>query len=202
MIDSLLDMTVFTRVIEVGSLSAASREMNMSLAVVSKRLARLEDRLGVRLVNRTTRNLGMTDEGREFYKRSAEILADIADAEDSVRSRRNRASGLLRVTTTAAFARRQLGRLVPQFLQRYPDVRIELEVSDAILDLVQSGCDVAIRIGALRDSSLIARRLASNHRVFVQRRLISPSGGGLSTRETSGTIAASPLGIRPRSIGS
>jgi len=165
MIDSLLDMTVFTRVIEVGSLSAASREMNMSLAVVSKRLARLEDRLGVRLVNRTTRNLGMTDEGREFYKRSAEILADIADAEDAVRSRRNRASGLLRVTTTAAFARRQLGRLVPQFLQRYPDVRIELEVSDAILDLVQSGCDVAIRIGALRDSSLIARRLASNHRV-------------------------------------
>ena len=165
MIDSLLDMTVFTRVIEIGSLSAASREMNMSLAVVSKRLARLEDRLGVRLVNRTTRNLGMTDEGREFYKRSVEILADMADAEDAVRSRKNRASGLLRVTATAAFARRQLGRLVPQFLQRYPDVRIELEVSDAILDLVQSGCDVAIRVGALRDSSLVAKRLASNHRV-------------------------------------
>src|SRR5262249_31886268 len=145
MIDSLLDMTVFTRVIEVGSLSAASREMNMSLAVVSKRLARLEDRLGVRLVNRTTRNLGMTDEGRELYKRSVDAVPRGGDAEGGARSRRNRPSGFQRVHTPAAFARRQLGRLVPQFLQRYPDIRIELEVSDAILDLVQSGCDVGIR---------------------------------------------------------
>ena len=144
MIDSLRDLTVFTRVIDVGSLSAASRELNMSLAVVSKRLARLESRLGVRLINRTTRNLGMTDEGKEFYQRSVRIIADIADAEDSVGSRKNRVSGLLRVTATAAFARWQLGRLVPLFLQRYPDVRVELEVSDAILDLVQSRCDLAI----------------------------------------------------------
>jgi DNA-binding transcriptional LysR family regulator len=165
MIDSLLDLKVFTRVIDVGSLSAASRELNMSLAVVSKRLARLENRLGVRLINRTTRNLGMTDEGKEFYKRCVRILADLADAEDSVVSRKNHASGLLRVTTTAAFARWQLSRLVPLFLKRYPDVRVELEVSDAILDLVQSGCDLAIRFGALRDSSLIAKRLARNHRV-------------------------------------
>jgi DNA-binding transcriptional LysR family regulator len=165
MSDSLLDMTVFTRVIDVGSLSAASREMNMSLAVVSKRLARLEKRLGVRLVNRTTRHLALTDEGREFYNRTIGILADVADAEDTVRSRKNRASGLLRVTATAAFARRQLSRLVPLFLEHYPDVRIDLEVSDAVLDLVQAGCDVGIRFGSLRDSSLIARRLAPNHRI-------------------------------------
>jgi DNA-binding transcriptional LysR family regulator len=118
MIDSLRDLTVFTRVIDVGSLSAASRELNMSLAVVSKRLARLESRLGVRLINRTTRNLGMTDEGKEFYKCCVRILADIMDAEDSVGSRKNRASGLLRATATAAFARWQLRRLVPLFLQR------------------------------------------------------------------------------------
>jgi molybdenum-dependent DNA-binding transcriptional regulator ModE len=102
-------LTVFTPVVDVGSLSAASRELNMSLAVVSKRLARLESRLGVRLINRTTCNLGMTDEGKEFYKRCVRILADITDAEDSVGTRKNRASGLLRVTATAAFARRQLG---------------------------------------------------------------------------------------------
>jgi len=133
--------------------------------VVSKRLARLEKRLGVRLVNRTTRHLALTDEGREFYNRTIGILADVADAEDTVRSRKNRASGLLRVTATAAFARRQLSRLVPLFLEHYPDVRIDLEVSDAVLDLVQAGCDVGIRFGSLRDSSLIARRLAPNHRI-------------------------------------
>src|SRR5262249_22555476 len=109
--------------------------------------------------------LGMTDEGREFYKRSVEILADMADAEDAVRSRKNRASGLLRGTATAAFAPPPLGRPGPQVLPTHPHVRLELQGPDANLGLVQSGCDVAIRVGALRDSSLVAKRLASNHRV-------------------------------------
>jgi DNA-binding transcriptional LysR family regulator len=165
MIDSLLDVTVFTRVVTAGSLSAAARELGMSLAVVSKRLARLEDRLGVRLVNRTTRSLSLTEEGAEFHERCVRVLGEIDEAEEKVRSRRRGASGLLKVTATAGFARRQLGRLIPRFLERYPDIRVQLDVSDTVVELVSSGYDVAIRFGTLPDSSLVAKRLAPNHRV-------------------------------------
>jgi DNA-binding transcriptional LysR family regulator len=165
MIDSLLDVTVFTRVVTAGSLSAAARELGMSLPVVSKRLARLEDRLGVRLVNRTTRRLNLTEEGAEFHERCVRLLGEIDEAEERVRSRKRGASGLLKVTATAAFARRQLGWLIPRFLERYPDIRVQLDVSDTVIDLVQTGHDVAIRFGTLPDSSLIAKRLAPNHRV-------------------------------------
>ncbi|WP_395847027.1 LysR family transcriptional regulator [Cystobacter fuscus] len=165
MIDSLLDVTVFTRVVSAGSLSAAARELGMSLAVVSKRLARLEERLGVRLVNRTTRSLNLTEEGAEFHERCVRVLGEIGEAEEKVRSLRHGASGLLKVTATAAFARRHLGRLIPRFLERYPDIRVQLDVSDSVVGLVESGYDVAIRFGALPDSGLIARRLAPNHRV-------------------------------------
>jgi DNA-binding transcriptional LysR family regulator len=145
MIDSLLDVTVFTRVVSAGSLSAAARELGMSLAVVSKRLARLEERLGVRLVNRTTRSLNLTEEGAEFHERCVRVLGEIDEAEEKVRSLRHGASGLLKVTATAAFARRHLGRLIPRFLERYPDIRVQLDVSDSVVGLVESGYDVAIR---------------------------------------------------------
>lgn len=165
MIDSLLDVTVFTRVVTAGSLSAAARELGMSLAAVSKRLARLEDRLGVRLVNRTTRRLSLTEAGAEFHEQCVRLLGEFDEAEEKVRAHKRGASGLLRVTATAAFARRQLGRLIPRFLERYPGVRVQLDVSDTVMDLVEAGYDVAIRFGALPHSSLIARRLAPNHRV-------------------------------------
>ncbi|MDC0709809.1 LysR family transcriptional regulator [Stigmatella sp. ncwal1] len=164
-IDSLLDVTVFTRVATAGSLSAAARELGMSLAVVSKRLARLEDRLGLRLVNRTTRSLSLTEEGSEFYERCVHLLGELGDAEEKARARQQGASGLLKVTSTAAFARRQLGPLIPHFLERYPGIRVQLDVSDTVADLVKAGYDVAIRFGALPSSSLIAKRLAPNHRV-------------------------------------
>ncbi|WP_224372098.1 LysR family transcriptional regulator [Hyalangium versicolor] len=165
MIDSLVDVTVFTRVVTAGSLSAAARELGMSLAVVSKRLARLEERLGVRLVNRTTRSLSLTEEGTDFHERCVRLLGELDEATERARAHKSGASGLLKVTATAAFARRQFGRLIPRFLERYPDIRVQLDVSDAVVDLVESGYDVAIRFGALPDSSLIAKRLAPNHRV-------------------------------------
>lgn len=160
------DMTVFVRVVESGSLSAAARELRLSLAVVSRKLAGLEERLGVRLVNRTTRSLALTDEGRTFYARCIRILADIEEAEMEVTRGSRTATGLLRITAPAAFARRRLAPLLRQFQARHPALRIELEAMDAITNIVDGGYDLAIRFGALADSSLIARQLVQNVKVI------------------------------------
>jgi DNA-binding transcriptional LysR family regulator len=166
MADTLFDMVVFVRVVETGSLSAAARELHLSLAVVSRRLSRLEERLGVRLANRTTRTLSLTDEGAAFLARCVRILGDIDEAEMEVKRGRNTATGLLRVTSTFAFARRRLAPLLHEFRQLHPDLQIHLEATDSFVNLVESGYDLAIRFGALADSSLIARQLVPNVRVI------------------------------------
>lgn len=162
MSDDLTDMTAFVRIAETGSLSAAALELNQSLAVVSRRLARLEDRLGVRLVNRTTRTLSLTDEGALFHLRCARILTEIEEAKAEVTQGREAAVGLLRVTSTFAFARRQLAPLLNEFGAQHPKLRIHLDASDRIVNLVDEGVDLAIRFGAMSDSSLIARAIAPN----------------------------------------
>ncbi|WP_198411838.1 LysR family transcriptional regulator [Microvirga flavescens] len=164
-LDSLTDMSVFTQVVAAGSLSAASRELGMSLAVVSKRLARLEERLGARLVNRTTRRLSLTEEGLEFHRRAVQILADVEEAQASIGDRGKKPSGLLRVSAAAAFARRQIAPCLPRFQELYPDIRVQLLVSDTQVDLVQQGIDLAIRQAVLPDSNLMVRVLATNNRV-------------------------------------
>ncbi|MDB5973839.1 MAG: LysR family transcriptional regulator [Nevskia sp.] len=166
MADSLFDMVVFVRIIETGSLSAAARDLHLSLAVVSRRLGRLEERLGVRLANRTTRTLSLTEEGAAFHARCVRILGDIEEAEMEVTRGRNTATGLLRVTSTFAFARRRLAPLLHEFQQLHPGLQIHLEATDSFVNLVESGYDLAIRFGALADSSLIARQLAPNVRVI------------------------------------
>src|ERR1700722_7168892 len=165
MADTLLDMVVFVRVVETGSLSAAARELHLSLAVVSRRLSRLEERLGVRLANRTTRTLTLTDEGAAFHARCVRILGDLDEAELEVKRGRNTATGHLRVTSTFAFARRRLAPLLHEFRQLHPGLQIHLEATDSFVNLVESGYDLAIRFGALADSSLIARQLVPNVRV-------------------------------------
>ena len=147
-----------------GSLSAAGRDLRLSLAVVSRKLSRLEERLGVRLVNRTTRTLSLTEEGAVFAQRCARILADIEAAELEASSGRETAAGLLRITCTVAFGRRRLAPLLHAFGDRHPALRIHLHATDRVVDIVQGGFDLAIRFGALADSSLVARRLAPNHR--------------------------------------
>ena len=166
MADNLLDMQIFARVAETGSLSAAARDLRLSLAVVSRKLARLEERLGVRLVNRTTRRLSLTEEGAAFEARCLRILADIEEAELEASRGRETATGLLKMTSTIAFGRRQLAPLLHEFKALHPDLRIQLHATDTITDIVQGGFDLAIRFGALSDSSLIARHLAPNHRVI------------------------------------
>lgn len=166
MADDLADMMAFVRIGESGSLSAAARELGQSLTAVSRRLARLEERLGVRLVNRTTRRLSLTPEGETYRLRATGILDDIREAEAEVARGRNEPTGQLRITSTFAFGRRKLAPLLLDLEARHPGLRIHLDVSDRVVDVVESGFDMAIRFGALLDSSLIARSLVDNFYVL------------------------------------
>jgi DNA-binding transcriptional LysR family regulator len=166
MVDKLLDMTVFARIAENGSLSAAARTLNLSLPVISRRLSQLEYRLGVRLINRTTRRLTLTDDGVAFHARCAQILADVDEAETEASKGRDTATGLLRVTSSVAFSRRTLAPLLREFAERHPDLKIELYATDKVINIVDAGFDLAVRFGTLDDSSLISRRLAANVRVI------------------------------------
>lgn len=166
MADQLTDFITFVRIAEAGSLTGAAASLNQSLTAVSRRLAGLEERLGVRLVNRTTRTLSLTDEGRAFYARAARILDDVIEAEAEASRGQNVAVGLLRVTTTFAFGRRHMARLIHSFERDHPRVKIHLDASDRLVDLVNEGFDVAIRFGSLADSSLIARTLSPNEYVL------------------------------------
>ncbi|WP_413709216.1 LysR family transcriptional regulator [Rhizobium sp. Rhizsp82] len=166
MSDNFLDMLVFVRVVQARSLSAAARELNFSLTVVSRKLSRLEERLGVRLVNRTTRSLALTEEGARFYERCVQILAEIDDAETEASSGRDTASGLLKVTSTFAFGCRWLAPILKEFQEAHPELLVHLDTDDGVVNIVEEGYDLAVRFGALSDSSLIARQIAPNRRVI------------------------------------
>jgi DNA-binding transcriptional LysR family regulator len=163
--DVVHGMLVFSRVVEAGSLSAAARELGVSTAVVSRTLAALEARLGVRLVNRTTRSLHLTDEGASYYETSQRILAEIDEADAAVTSRRIEPKGVLKVALPASFGHQHIAPLVPRFAQRYPKVELALSLSDRSINLIEEGFDLAVRIAELKDSSLAARKLAPNRRV-------------------------------------
>jgi len=162
----LPDLLLFVRAIESGSLSAAGRTLGLSPTVASKRLTRLEARLGVRLVQRSSRRLALTDEGATYFERAALILAEVDEAAAAV-THEGCARGSLRVTATVSFGQRWLAPFVADFAQKHPGVSIQLHLGDALRDLVGEGFDLAIRIGQPQDSSLIARRLAGNRRLVV-----------------------------------
>jgi DNA-binding transcriptional LysR family regulator len=133
---------------------------------VSRKLARLEERLGVRLINRTTRSLILTEEGSRFYDRCVRILAEVDDAETEATKGRDSVLGLLKVTSTFAFGCRWLAPLLQEFQATHPGLHVHLDAQDAVTNIIESGYDLAIRFGALADSSLIARQLAPNRRVI------------------------------------
>lgn len=153
-------MSVFVEVVRQGGFSVAARSLNRTPSAVSKQISRLEDRLGVRLLNRTTRQINMTEEGEAYFDRAITILADIAETEAMVANQGAAPRGLLRVTCSTTFGRQKIVPVLPGFLTRYPDLRMQLSLSDTLVDLVQDGFDVALRMGELNDSSLVARRLA------------------------------------------
>ncbi len=159
------DMTIFVRVVERGSLSAAGRELRLSPAVVSARITKLEARLGVRLLNRTTRTVNPTEEGRLYHEHCLRILAEIAEVERKLAEKKESPSGVLRVSAPTVMGRRWIAPMVPEFRAAYPEIEVRLQLTDRVVDLVDEQVDVAVRRGYLRDSSLIVRRVAPDFRV-------------------------------------
>jgi len=165
MADALGEMAVFAKVVGAGSLSAAARELGLSPALISRRLAALEARLGVRLINRTTRSLHLTDEGVNYFDACTRMLAEIEEADAAVAAGRVEPQGLLKVALPASFGHQHVAPLIPRFVERYPKVQLALSMSDRNVNVIEEGFDLAIRIADLEDSSLAARRLAPNRRV-------------------------------------
>jgi DNA-binding transcriptional LysR family regulator len=162
----LTDMEIFARVVTAGSMSAAGREMGLSPAVISKRVRRLEERLGARLLQRTTRQIALTEDGQGYYERVIGILASIEEAESYVTRRNLAPRGTLKITAPTSFGRMHIAPYLGRFAALYPDLSLNLTLSDTFVDIVGEGFDLAVRIAALENSSLIARRLAPNHRVI------------------------------------
>lgn len=165
--DRFSEMETFAKVVENGSFSGAARDLRMTPSAVSKLIGRLEDRLGVRLLSRTTRKLSLTEEGRVYYQRVSPILAEVEEAEQTVSLSTAEPRGVLRVNASTAFGQYQVVPLIPKMLEKYPDLQVQLTLSDSISNLVEEGFDVGIRIGVLMDSTLVARKLGIPKRVVV-----------------------------------
>ncbi len=165
--DPLEGMSVYAAVVDAGTFTGAARQLRISKGAVSQQVQKLEDRLGVRLLNRTTRRLSLTDEGRAFYDHCRRILDEARDAVDALDSLGTGPRGRLRVNAPMSFGIMHLGPAVADFMAAYPEIEIDLELNDRQLDVVEEGFDMAIRIARLPDSSLIARRLAPCRRIVM-----------------------------------
>lgn len=165
--DRLKQIETFVAVATKGSLTAAANAEGVAPAIIGRRLDALEERLGVKLLVRTTRRITLTHEGTAYLEDCQRILRELGDAEASVAAGGVKAAGHVRVTAPAGFGRRHVGPLVPQFMRQHPDVSVSLDLSDRIVDLVNEGFDCAVRVGDLPDSSLVSIRLADNRRVCV-----------------------------------
>lgn len=164
--DRAAQMTAFVRAVETGGFSAAAREMGLTPSALSKLVTRLEDRLGARLLQRTTRRLQLTTEGEIFYARARPILAALGEAEAEVAEAGASPRGMLRLYCGSTFGTHQLAPAIPRFQARHPEVEIDITISDQPLGATQEGVDLAIRIGPLEESSLVARRICNLERVI------------------------------------
>src|SRR3954466_13681427 len=165
--DKLKQLESFVSVATRGSLTAAARAEGVAPAIMGRRIDALEERLGVKLLVRTTRRLTLTHEGSAFLEDCQRLLADFANAEASVSAGGVKASGHLRITAPAGFGRRPLAPLGPRFREQHKDVTISLNLSDRVIDLAGEGYDCAVRVGDLPDSSLVSVRMADNRRLCV-----------------------------------
>ncbi len=161
------NISVFVRVVELGNLSAAGRDMRISPAVASNRIKELEKHLGVRLFNRTTRQLMPTEHGRVFYERAVAVLEAVAEAEGAVSALSGQPRGTIRVTAPLGLGRRLIASGIPEFHEKYPDIEVRLRLSDHNVDMMREGLDVAFNLGILEDSSLRMRGIMECERVLV-----------------------------------
>src|SRR5258706_1484657 len=160
-------LAMFAKVAEERSFAAAARTMGVSVATVSRAVTRLEARLGGRLFNRTSRRLALTDYGHTLAERASKIFADAVEAEDFAREASSRPRGLVKLTAPQSFGVRWVAPMLPEFFRRYPDIGVELYLTDAHIDLIGDGFDAALRIAVLEDSSLVARLIAPVRRFLV-----------------------------------
>lgn len=163
----LNDIVVFTKVVETKSFTGAAEQLGLPKSTVSRKLAQLEERLGVRLVQRTTRKLALTDIGEAYYARCSRIVADVAAAEQLVTDMQSTPRGRVRVTAPIDLSTKYLGAIISEFLASHGDVFVELEATDRIVDLIEEGFDLGIRFGQLPESTLIARKLCSTGGMLV-----------------------------------
>jgi DNA-binding transcriptional LysR family regulator len=166
MIDHASEMAAFVRVIDSKGFSAAAAGLGLTPSAVSKLVTRLETRLGVRLLQRTTRALHLTEEGEVFYAAAQRIVGEIETLEEQVTGHSGTPQGLLRVTTSLAFASHQLAPVLSEFLARHPLVQLDLLPTDRVIDMVEEGIDIAIRIGRLADTSFMARKIGEDKRLI------------------------------------
>ncbi len=164
--DKLRAMSAFVHIVDAGSLTAASARLGTSLASVVRQLAALERALGVRLLNRTTRRIALTDEGREYVERCRRLLAEIDETERMLTDREHSPSGRIALTAPVMFGRLHVAPVVTDFLVAHPGMRAELMLLDRVVDLLEDGFDLAVRIGRLPESSLVAIALGHTQRVF------------------------------------
>lgn len=165
--DRLRSMQYFIRAVELGSLSAAARDQGTTQPTVSKALAALEQELGVRLLERSTTGLSLTDQGQRFYARARQVVEEFNDAVSDAQGRTGQATGLLRLNAPVALGQLHLTALVHEFLARYPDIEIELILNDRFVDLVEEGVDVALRLGGELPPNAVARRIGVSPRLLV-----------------------------------
>jgi DNA-binding transcriptional LysR family regulator len=165
-VTAISDLEIFARVARTGNMSAAGREMGLSPAVVSKRVSQLEERLGARLFQRTTRQLTLTETGAGYFKRVVDILSLCEEAEDFVSRRNTKPRGLLKISIPTTFSRLHIAPYLGKFLATYPDIELDAHLTDRFVDIIREGFDLAIRIGELEDSSLVARKIAADNRVL------------------------------------
>ena len=166
MMDNVKTMRLFLTVVKNGSLSGAGRQMGLSPASVSRQISALEDDLGVRLLNRTSRRLSLTEAGQVYLERAERLIQDMDELRDAVGQLAVRPRGSLRVQSRISLGTQYVAPLIPAFLAKYPDLKIDLWLTDNDLDLVEHGIDLAIRTGDLADTTLVGRRLASSPRVI------------------------------------
>lgn len=161
-----LALQSFVAVVESGSFSKAAEQLGASTAAISRRVSGLEQQLGLQLLRRTTRRIDLTEAGQQFYGDVVNVFLLLGEAEERVRAGTERVSGLMRVAAPMSFGIQKLAPVLPLFMQRHPDLKVQLLLEDRYTDLVAEGIDVAVRIGTLADSTLVARRLGSVVRIF------------------------------------
>jgi DNA-binding transcriptional LysR family regulator len=165
--DKLRAMAAFVRIVDAGSLTAAADALDVSQPSMVRLLAALEEAVGVRLINRTTRRMALTDEGREYYERCKLVLAAVDEAESSLTARRAEPRGRLRITSSVTFGRALLAPLVVDFMAEHPQLRVELVLLDRVIDMIDEGVDVGVRLAHLPDSSLVAVPVGETRRVVL-----------------------------------